>query len=373
MPWPPLLKICLLSFLCLSLREGLATTALGDAYTLQALQPLGAKILGLDLRQRPSVEVLSRLERELAERGFLIFPEVGELSSSELAEISRYFGGQELHSRHSMHSEALNEDILRLSNREEHGIPLVGPQWHNDGSTERIVFSHVVFHAQRMPSQGGETEFSDLAKAFESLPQDLQEQWSQLASVNAYSGVVHPLVHRHPITNKHVLFLHLGQTGAIVRWPRSWTVEQAFRDSSTNLWESFDAMRPGLESLLWDRGYHVLNRSEMINLFHRYDDLLSCPQHRGSHKYRVGDLVVIDNLAAAHRAAPSAHDASNGLRILHRTTVKGTERLDAPLESGLPPFLYIFGENPFCSGGVWESSDYYGVGFRWNESVVLRN
>ena len=132
-------------------------------------------------------------------------------------------------------------------------------------------------------------------------------------------------------------------------------------------------MKPGLESLLQGKGYHVLNQSEMINLLHRYDELLSFPGHRSSHRYRVGDLVVIDNLAAAHRAAPSAHDARNGLRILHRTTVKGTKRLDAPLESGLPPFLYIFGENPFCDGGVWQASDYYGVGFRWNESAALRN
>jgi hypothetical protein len=34
--------------------------------------------------------------------------------------------------------------------------------------------------------------------------------------VNATSGVLHPLVHKHPITGKTVLFLHLGMTGAVI-------------------------------------------------------------------------------------------------------------------------------------------------------------
>ena len=43
--------------------------------------------------------------------------------------------------RHVEHPQAVHEEVLRLSNREEHGVTLVGPQWHQDGSTERVVFS----------------------------------------------------------------------------------------------------------------------------------------------------------------------------------------------------------------------------------------
>jgi hypothetical protein len=40
---------------------------------------------------------------------------------------------------------------------------------------------------------------------------------------------------------------------------------------------------------------------------------------------RPGDLVIVDNFAVGHRAAPEAHmpATQQGLRILHRTTVKG--------------------------------------------------
>jgi len=46
----------------------------------------------------------------------------------------------------------------------------VGPQWHADGSFERRVFSHVLFHAQAVPRVGGGTEMSHLAAAFDALP-----------------------------------------------------------------------------------------------------------------------------------------------------------------------------------------------------------
>ena len=38
-------------------------------------------------------------------------------------------------------------------------------------------------------------------------------------------------------------------------------------------------------------------------------------------------VLVLDNLAVAHRASPLARDAAAGLRILHRTTV-GSCRFD---------------------------------------------
>ena len=37
------------------------------------VKPMGAKVEGLDLRQKPSKEVLAVLQEEMAERGFLVF------------------------------------------------------------------------------------------------------------------------------------------------------------------------------------------------------------------------------------------------------------------------------------------------------------
>ena len=86
-----------------------------------------------------------------------------------------------------------------------------------------------------------------------------------------------------------------------------------------------------------------------------------------------GDVLLLDNLAVAHRATPEAHDPAGALRVLHRTTLAGHVPLDPPPHAGLPPFLYVWGDNPFLDGGVWHGADNYGVGFKWDHSRPFRN
>ncbi|CAL1144393.1 unnamed protein product [Cladocopium goreaui] len=114
--------------------------------------------------------------------GVLAFPRCCEnLTASEFLRISRLFGGKEVVSRHVVHPSSPSEDILRLSNQAEHGVVQVGPQWHQDGSTEKAVFSHLLLHALR---PGAPTHFADLAKAYEVLEPETQEQWLRMASAS---------------------------------------------------------------------------------------------------------------------------------------------------------------------------------------------
>ena len=67
-----------------------------------------------------------RLRTWLAKRDLTLLP------GSTLRRVSKYFG--DLAVAHSCHAAAVHCDILRLSNRPEHGIQGVGPQWHADGT-----------------------------------------------------------------------------------------------------------------------------------------------------------------------------------------------------------------------------------------------
>jgi len=341
---------------------------------LEPLGSLGAIVRGLDLYAQPSSSQIVELEREAAHRGFLVFPNVS-LSAEAFHKFSGFFGP--VIGRHTVHPAARHEDVLLLSNVEQHGIRGVGPQWHNDGSFERRVFSHVAFHALRMPATGGGTEFSDLAAAYESLPARRKEEWARLSSVNAYSGSLHPIVHVHPISKKPVLFLHLAQTGAIVRRTSS---SAAAACEAPEAWARLEAMAPGVGPT---QGCHeALSDSELREFMGGLDALLSRREHRTVYTYSAaagdmsavtgtGDMVLVDNLAVAHRATPQAHSPEAGLRILQRTTM-GARVLDPPPSSGLPPFAYIWGRNPLARG-VWKPSDNLGVGFRWNVSLPMRN
>jgi len=306
--------------------------------------------MGFDLKAPdPPETVLEALQAEMATRGFLVFAGQGVLSGDEQCAASCLWGGRRVHSTHGVHPKAPNRDIFRLSNDPEVGINGVGPQWHNDGSFEVGVFSHVGYHIVKVP-QKGDTMFAHQGAAYDALPPAKQQRWSNMVSVNATSGVLHPMVHDHPISGRRSVYLHLGMTGGILE------------------------KLPGADS------FRLLTEKELTEVFHDYNDLMNngLPENGGayslSYQYQEGDCIFIDNLAIAHRAAPEAHQnaTKQGLRILHRTTIKAMK--DFLPGFGLPATatrdLLVKANEASQDEGVFVAG---GLGFRWDPSIRMQN
>ena len=313
---------------------------------ISPLSPIGAKVEGIDLSQKekPPENVIKALELEMANRGFLVFKLDNQISEEDFLSASCWFGGKQLNSTHGVHpaTPGGNRHIFRLSNDRRHGIPGVGPQWHNDGSFLPDTFSHSGYHIIRPAENGGGTEFAHQGAAFDALSEDMQSYWSRLSSVNSNSGVVHPLVHNHPISGRKSIWLHLGMTGAVI------------------------------EKLPDKEGFRLLQEDELKELCHQYNNILNKGLEDGyaiAYEYQQNDCVFIDNLAVAHRASPAAHKPADeqGLRIMHRSTVKGTQNL-VP-DFGLPLVLDINGSSPY-GNGVWQGG---GLGFRWDDGIPMQN
>lgn len=313
---------------------------------IRPISPLGAEVRGIDLTANspPPQQVVDALEREMVERGFLVFKSDTEISAEDFLRASCWWGGKELHSTHGVHpaTPGGNRHIFRLSNDRQHGIPGVGPQWHNDGSFNTDTFSHSGYHIVRPAERGGGTYFAHQAAAYDALSSETREYWGRLSSVNSASGVVHPVVHVHPVSGRRCIWLHLGMTGAVI------------------------------EKLPDQDGFRLLDADELTALCRQYNDILNAGLSHGyavCYEYRQNDCVFIDNLAVAHRAAPEAHlpAEEQGLRIMHRSTVRGVQDL-AP-GFGLPLQVNIMGPNPL-GGGVWQAG---GLGFRWDESIPMQN
>lgn len=324
------------------------STAIMDHWggKITALDPIGAEVSGVDLSRLDTLpcELTDMLEQEMAHRGFLVFKNENDLAPDDFLRASCLWGGRELHSTHGVHPKTPdgNRHIFRLSNDERHGITDVGPQWHNDGSFLAATFSHSGYHIIRPAEHGGGTHFAHQGLAFDALADDRKERWQRLSSVNSASGVVHPLVHRHPISGQKCIWLHLGMTGAVI------------------------------EKLPNEDGFTLLDADELTQLCREYNEILNAGLEDGyaiAFEYDKNDCVFIDNLAVAHRAAPEAHMPveRQGLRIMHRSTVKGVKDL-APGFS-LPQHVPIDGPNP-VGAGVWQGG---GVGFRWQDGIPMRN
>ena len=313
---------------------------------ITALSPIGATVEGINLsgQQSPPEEVIKALELEMAHRGFLVFKNKQQISEDDFLRVSCWFGGRELHSTHGVHpaTPGGNRHIFRLSNDRKHGIPDVGPQWHNDGSFISDTFSHSGYHIIRPAENGGGTEFAHQGVAYDALPEELQTFWSRLSSVNSSSGVVHPLVHQHPLSKRKSIWLHLGMTGAVI------------------------------EKRLDQDGFRLLDADELKKLCHQYNDILNNGFNNGyaiAYEYKENDCLFIDNLAVAHRASKSAHKPADkqGLRIMHRSTVRGVKNFTPDFH--LPQVLDIYGPSPFGSG-VWQCG---GLGFRWDDGIPMQN
>mmetsp|Transcript_31371 Transcript_31371/g.79942 ORF Transcript_31371/g.79942 Transcript_31371/m.79942 type:complete len:193 (-) Transcript_31371:103-681(-) len=174
--------------------------------------------------------------------------------------------------------------------------------------------------------------FSLTGDAYDRLSNDTQQEWEQLASVNSNGGMVHPLVFTHPRSGQRSVFLHLGMTGAMLRCDG----------------------RPGAKA--WE-GIDALDEDGIRNIFEVHNRNLDSNAYK--HRWRDGDVIVLDNLACAHKAVGSACELQNGLRILHRTTIAGDWPLVPPPQLRLPPLLDTAGPSPFGSRKhVWQSGHH---------------
>jgi taurine dioxygenase len=327
--------------------------------TVKQLEPLGVEIYNADVRSRLPEPVIKALEEEMANRGFIVFKHQAGLTADELVNVSKWWGGREIHSTHGVHpaTPGMNRDIFRCSNDNRHGILGVGPQWHNDGSFEAATFSHSAYYMARAPEKGGGTHFAHQGAAFDVLPAEKREFWERLVSVNSATGVTHPVVHTHPISGRKSVWLHLGMTGGVIeRLPEDGKSVDELKDEPA----STEQLR-------------LLNEDEMKQLFNDYNDLLNASFEKGfgiRYQYDTGDLLYIDNWALAHRAAPEAHlpAEQQGLRIMDRVTVKSKRNL-AP-HFGLPQYIQISRPHPLNKDGVWQPG---GVGFRWKDDIPMQN
>ena len=317
-----------------------------DGGEIAPLEPIGAQVRGIDLTsgKTPAPETIQALEQEMAQRGFLVFKNEKPLEIEDFLRASCWWGGKELHSTHGVHPATPrgNGHIFRLSNDSRHGIPGVGPQWHNDGSFVPETFSHAGYHIVRPAENGGGTFFAHQGGAYDALTPERQELWGRLSSVNSASGVVHPMVHEHPLSGRKCIWLHLGMTGAVI------------------------------EKLSSGEGFRLLNPAEMKQLCQDYNDILDAGLDNGyalGYEYEENDCIFIDNLAVAHRASPKAHlpPEEQGLRIMHRSTIRGVQRL-AP-DFGLPHHVHIQRPSPYGEG-VWQAG---GIGFRWDDGIPMQN
>lgn len=194
--------------------------------------------------------------------------------------------------------------------KDEGGIPLGNLSngeavWHADITCRVKPPKASALYALEVPPEGGDTYFADMFAAYAALDDGLKQRiaalhaihdeahnsigmlrhgFEEVTDVRDTPGARHPLVRRHPVTGAKCLFLG--------RRPYSYIVGLDLDESE----ELLDA--------LWAHATQ--------------------PQFTCSVQWRVGDLVLWDNLSVLHRR-DSFDDTYR--RLMHRAQIKGTEAI----------------------------------------------
>lgn len=271
---------------------------------------IGVEFQGLDLSKPLPEEVISEVRRIWLEHVVAVFPKQ-KVDDDQHIEFSRRLGALELINMSALQMDGRPE-IFEATNLDCNNEIMVdddpvltinrgNQKWHSDSSFKKVPATASMLHAYIVPDEGGETEFANMAAAYDALDEetktkcdgliaihdfywsrrDIEEQVFTQAERDAIPPVRHPLIRIHPETGRKAIYVG-SHTRAIEGM-------------------DFDKGRALIESLI---------------------DHATRPEFTYQHRWDVGDMVLWDNRSAMHRGM--AFDDQRAKRRLHRTTIAGT-------------------------------------------------
>jgi alpha-ketoglutarate-dependent taurine dioxygenase len=268
--------------------------------------PLGAEVKNVSLRNPLAANVVESLENALAHYGVLVFHQQ-YLTENEQMEFSKHFGDNK-NSNILREESPIDEPTDKVVHRGKQDYveywtdgPTFGnlsfveghPFWplsnfHTDLSYVEKPLQYTILAAIETPQVGGETEFVDTKKAYDTLAPEIKHKLYNRNALHSAPRmgftelVPHPIIASIPVNNQNVLYVNKLFTKAI----------------------------EGEEE----------NQELLLSLLDHIDN---CPA-RFKFKWQDGDVIVWDNLRVVHRRCPYPKDQP---RVLRRTQGKRIEIL----------------------------------------------
>ena len=200
-------------------------------------------------------------------------------------------------------------DVIRVVKEADEGKAFnFGGAWHSDFSFQPSPPSFTILAAVDVPSWGGDTVFASMTAAWAALGAEMQDKLRDLVAVHtardAYSRRMQPI--------------HSGMRGMTIVCDDSADGEQRHplvcRHPETDR-----------EVLFYNRAYvrdiDAMDRAEAVALMEFLHAHTTEARFTYRHRWRSGDVVIWDNRSTQHLAL---NDYAGFRRELHRTTVAGT-------------------------------------------------
>ena len=193
--------------------------------TVSPLTPsIGAEVIGIDLAADLNVDALNVIRDALLTHHVIFFRQQ-RLGLNELARVARAFGP--LHEHPTSAPIDGHPGIIKIHNDATSKV-YAGRKWHSDVSCDRAPPMASILHLHQVPESGGDTLFANMYAAYEALSPPLKQFLDELEAVhesahnygnyfgarqegsrdNAFPTATHPVVCRHPDTQRKLLFVN---------------------------------------------------------------------------------------------------------------------------------------------------------------------
>ncbi len=265
----------------------------------------GAEILGVNLANPMPHETADEINRIFVDHCVILFRDQ-KLTQEELVRATANFGEPaeyDLPKEHRTDEEMKQlPEIMMVTNIRKDGKPIGalpdGEMWfHHDMIHNQNPHKATLLYALEVPSWGGNTLFSNLFEAYETLPQDIKNKVEGRMAINAFNygaqfkgdpnaaptrrHATHPAIRLHEERQRKAIYMDRLMTQEIVGLPEA--------ESNALLERIFD---------------HIENR-ELI-----YE-----------HQWRKADVLMWDNRSSIHARTDFP---AGEVRLMWRTTLKGT-------------------------------------------------
>ena len=282
---------------------------------------LGIIIEGIDLSETLSNENFHKINNLFFDNHIIVFKNQ-KLNEENQLLFTKKFGDLEIYpeadktkkSPQTYHVANVSLDGHHLNDQDEQVIfQKINQKWHTDSSYRFIPsYASLLYSIEVLPAdaEGGETEFVNMFKVYESLDDHLKKKleslhmvhyfefgrrmYPELPPMNAFERenippVSHPLIRLHPDRNNKKSLFFTANTGKEI------------------------------SGLTQEKG--ALLHSDLVKIVNN-------SSYKYKHRWDKGDLVMWDNRCLLHRAIP--YNMNKYRRVFRRTTIAGIGPIKGP-------------------------------------------
>lgn len=270
---------------------------------------LGAEVKGVDMRASLDQDAFDELNAIWMKHLVLVFP-AQHITDLEHVQFTRHFGEPEIFHQDIIRSKRVRE-IFRVSNVDEEDrlMPPNHPVaqqialaqfWHTDSSYRTVPCTGSLLHGIEVSRTGGETQFTNMYKVYEALPETLKRQVEGRRALHDFE-FLHKQNALRPLTD-------------------------AERAAMPPVWQPMVRIHPETRrkslyiSPIYNEEIEGMPRNEARQLILELAAFAGRPEFVYSHRWETDDFVLWDNRCTMHQV--TAFDSTER-RVMHRTTIVG--------------------------------------------------